>query len=450
MQATTTETFATGAARNAPPRTRLVVLALVAVVVGLGVGRFVSYDGGAPSAVVATSDPDQRLAALKQATIARPDDAKAWQALASNYVRLAIVTARPDYFASAREALKEATRLAPDALSTLVSSGTFALTLHQFNDALTFGDRAVATSPFNAEARAVRVDALVELGRYDDAATALQELLDLRPGLAALTRVSYLRQLRGDLDGALTAMRQAQTAAGSQAGEAAIAAGLEGEIQLLRGDFGAARAAFANALRQSPGLIGGELGRARYLDITGRRAEAIRRLEPAVEKTGNPGLAVLLGELYDVEGKTKSAAKAYAVARQVYRDEVKEGAVVDLEVAFLEADHGPPPTALAAAEAAYAARPNIYTNAAMAWTLHRNGRSAEAVPFVEAALARGTVDPTLRMHSAIVLTAAGAPDRAREVIATALARPGYLSPALRPMARATLSELGLAVPAAWR
>ena len=50
---------------------------------------------------------------------------------------------------------------------------------------------------------AVTVDALVELGRYDEAATALQRMVDLKPNLAAYARVSYFRELHGDLDGAL-------------------------------------------------------------------------------------------------------------------------------------------------------------------------------------------------------------------------------------------------------
>ena len=57
------------------------------------------------------------------------------------------------------------------------------------------------------------VDANIELGRYDDAAADLQKLLDRKPGVAALSRVSYLRELHGDVDGALSALRDAQNAA---------------------------------------------------------------------------------------------------------------------------------------------------------------------------------------------------------------------------------------------
>ena len=59
----------------------------------------------------------------------------------------------------------------------------------------------------------VVVDASNELGRYDEAAEATQHMVDVRPNLASLSRVSYARELHGDLDGAIAAMSQAVTAA---------------------------------------------------------------------------------------------------------------------------------------------------------------------------------------------------------------------------------------------
>ena len=62
-------------------------------------------------------------------------------------------------------------------------------------------------SPSLVAAHAVEVDALVELGRYDDADQAAGEMLGLRADLSTLARVSYLAELHGHLPAALTAMR---------------------------------------------------------------------------------------------------------------------------------------------------------------------------------------------------------------------------------------------------
>ena len=431
---------------------RAIPLALLAGLAGLGVGRFVSYDGGGgspPPVAVAASSPKARLAGLERAAALRPDDPRAWQELGSTYVRLAIATGDPTYFSGAERALARARELDPTSPVTLVAEGTFALTLHQFAEALRLGEEAEEIDPFNPEAKAVRVDALIELGRYDDAADTLQDLLDLRPGLAALTRVSYLRQLSGDLDGALAAMQQAR-AAGSQGFESAVATALQGEIHLLQGDLDLARRAFDASLRQSPGLVGGELGRARVLEATGQRAEAIQTLDAAVEAIGSPALAVLLGELLEAEGDVSGAETAYETARQVYRDEVAAGAIVDLELAFLEADHGSPTTALQSARLAYAARPNIYTSDAMAWALYRSGRATEAVPFAEESLRRGTTDPALRTHAAAVFVASGRTDDARAALAGPAAIGGYMPPSLRATASDLGRTLGIEVPDHWR
>jgi tetratricopeptide (TPR) repeat protein len=440
-----------GARRVRGARWRALGLAALAGLAGVGVGRFVSYDGGGslPAAVVPLPEA-ARIAGLERAASDRPDDPLAWQQLGSTYVRLAIATGDPDYFRGAERALERAEALDPTSAVTMVAKGTFALTLHQFDEALRLGQAAHAANPFDPQARAVQVDALVELGRYDEAAAVLQELLDRRPGLAAFTRASYLRQLRGDLSGALHAMEQAQTAAGGQPFETAVASALRGEIHLLAGELERARRAFEASLRQSPGLVTGELGRARYLEATGRRDEAIRHLRRAVDATGAPGLAILLGELLEIEGRDAEAGAAYDTARQVYRDEVTAGAVVDLEVAFLQADHGTPAAALDAARRAYAARPNIYTADAMAWALYRSGRAGEAVPFTEESLRHGTVDAALRTHAAAVFHATGDPNRAATVLAPAVALGGYLAPPLRPVVAELVPALGLAAPPHWQ
>ena len=69
--------------------------------------------------------------------------------------------------------------------------------------------RPCARNPDNPDALAVMVDTQVELGRYNDAAVTLQDLLDRHPGLPAYARLSYVRELNGDTTGTLRAMRQA-------------------------------------------------------------------------------------------------------------------------------------------------------------------------------------------------------------------------------------------------
>src|ERR671910_70463 len=70
--------------------------------------------------------------------------------------------------------------------------------------------------------------------------------LDVRPGLAAYSRASYLRELHGDVEGARQAFAQAG-AAGSDRYDLASVAVLRGKLALGQSDLDAADAHFAQA-----------------------------------------------------------------------------------------------------------------------------------------------------------------------------------------------------------
>lgn len=431
---------------------RSLLLAVVALAAGLGVGRFLTYsDDATPTAASAVAaTPAERITSLEQAVTARPDDPVAWQLLGTAYVHQAAATGDPALYDLADRALDRATELDPDASATRVARGTLALSLHRFDEALAIGESVVRDEPINKGALAVIVDAQVELGRYDEAAATLQTLLDNRPDLPALARTSYLRQLAGDLDGALTAIRQARTAGAGLTTELAGATTIEGDIQLLRGDFEAALAAFDAALEIEPDLSLAIAGRARALAATGDASTAIDELSALVEVRPTPDTATLLGELQSAEGATEDSADSFALARAMYDLQDAAGQVVDLEAALFEADHGDPVRALALAQAAYDERRTVFTADALAWSLYRAGRSDEAVPYAEEALARGAPEASMRVHAASVLAAVGRTDDAVTALSPAAATGGWLAPDVRPLATDLATSMGLDIPEAWR
>src|SRR5205085_11445371 len=118
------------------------------------------------------------------------------------------------------------------------TAGELALARHDFSGALTLGARAGNEGAF------VRVDALVELGRYAAAARELQAMVDRKPNLAAYARVSYLRELHGDLDGAAAAMRLAVDSGGPAQENVAYVSSLLGELERQLGHPALARRAY--------------------------------------------------------------------------------------------------------------------------------------------------------------------------------------------------------------
>jgi tetratricopeptide (TPR) repeat protein len=434
------------------PRRTLTVgragLALLALVAGLAFGRFAFFSAEAPEPApsAAASSPQAVIGALEARVASAPDDTEGWQALGVAYVREGIRTGDPSLYGAAEDALDRADELAPDQTATLLGRGLLALTLHQFSEAERLGTLARQADPYSDEALAVLVDAAVELGRYDDATRHLDDLMALRPGLAAYSRQSYLRQLNGDLSGAALSLSQAETAGAGSAFDVATVVALEGDLHLQQGDLGRAADAYERALSLSPDVVAARVGRARVLAASGDIDAAIAELEDVTTTVPLPGALILLGELQDVAGRGEDATAKYELVRTVTRLQEAEGADVDLELALVETDHGDPALGLSLAQTAYANRPTIFAADAVAWALRGTGDAAGAVSFVNEALRLGTLDPQLHFHAATILADVGDVERAAGHLRTALELNPWFSFAHHDEATALAGRLGVAVP----
>ena len=424
-------------------------IVLLAVVAGVAFGRFVTAGGGdAPRATPSPLAQGQAesIAALEQRVQANPDDLGAWQTLGGAYVARAAEVGDPSFYALAERALIRAEELAPDDPATLLGQGRLALALHRFPEALDLGRRVVAALPASADALAVLVDAQVELGRYEEAEASLQRMLDLRPGLPALARASYLRELHGDLAGAVEAMTRAESAGSAPLDRANVAA-LLGSLQFRQGDLDAAAASYDRALEAGPGLVLAEVGRARVLAARGEVDNAIRALEQVVDRFPAPEAVILLADLQALQG-IGAAEETYALVGAIAALQEEAGQVVDLEMAVFEADRGEDPArALELAARVHEARPdNVYAADALAWARLRAGDPAGAVAPLESALRLGTTDPLVRYHAAEVFVALGDTDRARTELSQALSATPWFSFRHHDRAVALADELGVAVP----
>ena len=87
-------------------------------------------------------------------------------------------------------------------------------------------------------------------------------MIGLKPNLAAYSRVSYFRELHGDLRGAAQALRLAISAGSGTVEGTAYVRSLLGDFEAMRGRYGAAGLAYREALAIDPGY-GGALERPR-------------------------------------------------------------------------------------------------------------------------------------------------------------------------------------------
>jgi tetratricopeptide (TPR) repeat protein len=387
--------------------------------------------------------PTQALIAdLEGRVAADPSDEGSQRDLGLALIQRIRETADPSLYAPAQVALDLARTLAPDDVLALVGLGALQLGRHEFADALATGQRAVKAFPDYAPAHGVVVDALVELGRYPEAQREVDRMVALSSDLASLARQSYVRELHGDFDGALAAMRAAVASPGAAPENTAYVTALLGALLVYTGDLVAAKAAYDSALELVPNHAPSIAGLARLAVGDGDLAAAAAGFQRASDILPLPEYVIALGEVQERMGDQEAARRTYALARaeiQLFR---ASGVVVDVDLALFEADHGDPMQALDLARAGYAATPTTRAADALAWALHRLGRNEEASERSREALRLGSHDPVLRYHAGAIEAALGQRDAARRDLRLALATDPGFSAAGAAEARRILVTLG--------
>lgn len=416
----------------------------MAGVLGVALGRFAlaGGDGVPPELGARPAGAGEVVADLQARLGTSPDDPVLLTRLGEAYLLRARDTADPTYFNRAAQALERSQALAPDRAATLTGMGLLALSRHDFPAALELGRRAHQLDPASAQPLGVVVDAQVELGRYDDAADSLQQMLDRRPSLASLSRTSYLRELRGDVPGAVTAMTQAAIAgASSSPGDVAYVETLLGDLHLGAGRLADAETAYRRALGRA-GAPAAEVGLARVAAARGDLAGAAKALEDVTGRLPQPAWLALLGDVQSALGRASEAGASYDLVRQVEALNREAGVAVDLELARFEADHAGV-DAVDMARAARDARPTVFADDTLGWALRQAGRPAEALAYAQAAVRLGTADALFWYHLAAIEADLGRLGDARTHLGQALAVNPHLTVRDRPDAVVLAARLGV-------
>ncbi|MFI0257999.1 hypothetical protein ACH4OW_03010 [Streptomyces sp. NPDC017056] len=381
------------------------------------------------------------VAALQSRLREQPGDWAGWAQLGAAYVEQARTTGDPTRYPQAERALARSLALRPHGNDAgLAGRAALAAARHDFRAALRDADAALAVNPYGERALAVRVDALVELGRYDAAAAAARHADTVRPGIPSFTRLAYVRELRGDTEGARRVLGQALRSAARPDDLAYVATAL-GHLARGQGHYTAALRHYATALRAVPGHLPALEGQARTYAARGELGTAARKLREVVRRYPLPGPLAALGEVYEARGERAAAARQYALAATWVTLARANGVAVDLDTALVAADHGDRLAALRAARAEWARRHTVHTADALAWALHRTGRDREALPYALRAASPGYRDAAFRYHRGMIERALGRDADARRSLSAALRLDPGFSPTGAAAARSALAAL---------
>src|SRR5580658_1981147 len=171
-----------------------------------------------------TSETDKQIQTLQDHVKAAPGDYAGYDGLGSAFFQKARETGDIAYYDLAEQTLKKALSLAPQdfrAADPLVHMALVYMGEHRFSDALAYSQRAIGTGSGNLSAFAIEGDAYVDMGDYDEAATAYNTVQVLGRAISSPlalaymsdSRLAYLSYLRGDSAEAIELMKSAIAAA---------------------------------------------------------------------------------------------------------------------------------------------------------------------------------------------------------------------------------------------
>src|SRR5262245_45256614 len=126
----------------------------------------------------------------------------------------------PGFYKLAEECARCIERSNPQSQEAMLLRAHVLQNLHRFKESETLARRLVQQRGLSFD-YGLLGDALMEQGKLDAAVEAYQRMMNLKPDLRAYARAAHMRWLKGDLEGAIEAIRLAVSAASPSDAESA-------------------------------------------------------------------------------------------------------------------------------------------------------------------------------------------------------------------------------------
>ena len=273
------------------------------------------------------------VAELETALMSSPDNPGTLASLGIAYQIRWRETGDASYLPRSDVALAAALSARRDDPVATLGVGNLALIQHEFNQALVVGRKAHRLAPYSSRPYGVIGDAQIELGRYRAAFRSFERMVSLKPNLASYSRVAYARELSGDTEGAIAAMRLALDAAGGQPDATAWVFVELAKLELGRGRVTAADRYARGALTVVPGYVYALEQRARVEAARGRLDSATTLIARASQALPLAQFVSLHADLLDRQGLLAEAGRQRATIEAIEKLLVAGGVRVDLESA---------------------------------------------------------------------------------------------------------------------
>jgi tetratricopeptide (TPR) repeat protein len=392
-----------------------------------------------------TTRTDNLITHYQQLLRRNPRNAKAYYGLGDALIRKARETGDPGYFNRAEEALKKTLDLVPQSAGAMRHLAYVFYSRHEFASAAAEARRSIEIDGTDGDAYGILGDALLEVGKYDQAKAVYAKMMQLEDGLYARSRLAGLKSFRGDSAGAIADL-EAAIAAGKEAKQPAESIAWAewqlGSDYFAIGNLAKAEAYFQQSLQTYPKYYRALAGLAQVRGAQKNYGEAIELYQKAIAILPMPDYAAALGDIYSKMGRAKEAKQQYDLVEYIGRLSELNQVLYNRELAYFYADHDmKPQDGLALAQRELAYRRDIYAYDVVAWNLFKNGKLEDARAAIENALHLGTKDAKLFYHAGMIYYSLGAPAKAEKFLTRVIRTNPDFHPLFSEAAARTLEQL---------
>ncbi|MEO8447314.1 MAG: tetratricopeptide repeat protein [bacterium] len=380
------------------------------------------FDGDINYISNTNSSADRFISTIKEQLIENPENSVLLTKLGAAYIQKSRESNDPEFYSLAEDVLNRAIENNPDNFLAIAELGSVELSRHNFKEALELSQKALELNPYSAYSYGVKVDAEVELGKYDEAILSVQKMIDTRPDLGSYSRVSYVRELKGDMRGAIDAMISA-IKAGSPASENTAWCRVQlGNLFYNYGSIDTAEKIFEGVVKDFPNYVHGYGGLAKIKLHKLDYKAAAEFYNKALEINSLPEYLISLGDVYALQGEKEKSEEQYQKVKFMITMFKDKGVDTDVELALFNADHNRYlKESLKDSQRSLDEGSNsIKVFHTLAWTNYKLGNIEEAEKNIQQAIHLGTKDPLLHFHAGKIFEKAGKPDLSKPYLEYAL------------------------------
>jgi tetratricopeptide (TPR) repeat protein len=376
-----------------------------------------------------------------------PFDIKSLMTLTALYLQEARATGNFNYYnGAALKCISDVLSKDPKNFEALTFKATILLSQHRFAEGLTQANEIQKLYPYNAYVYGLMVDGNVELGNYKAALEAADKMISLRPDTRSYSRIAYLREIHGDIPGAIEAMKMAVDAGVPGDENTEWCRVQSGKLYEKIGKMKEAEMLYRIAADNRQNYPYALSGLARIATRKKEYAEALALYRQADSLIPDHTFKEGMEEVYNLTGET---AKAKLMAEEILNymkqfsgnASTNEGQNEDHEMAHAYMGVGNYDKALEYALQEYNRRPsNIEVNETAAIVYYNQGDYQKALPYIETALKTNCKNPELLCHAGLIYAKAGKTKEAQLLLNEIMKNDSNIPASLKDEAKKVLAS----------